>query len=48
MEVVIRFVVSVAFFYLAVNWVADNPQTINKFRNKINSVVMPVTQPDAN
>ena len=48
MDLLIRCIVSVAFFYLAVNWAADNPHTINKFRNKINSVVMPVTQPDAN
>ena len=48
MDLLIKFIVSVAFFYLCVNWLADNPHTIDKFRNKINAVVMPVAHPDAN
>ena len=48
MDSMIRYFVGMSFIYFALNWVADNPKTINELRTLINGIVAEMTHPDAN
>ena len=39
MKTFIRYILSAIIFYFMVNWVADNPDSFDTFRNKMNEIV---------
>ena len=39
MDTIFRYGFMSVVFYIGINWLADNPQTINSIRNQVNAIV---------
>ena len=39
MKTIIKYLVIATAFYCSVNWLADNPNVLDSFRNKMNEII---------